>query len=102
MEGDGRPSPTGGSASTSRPVTREGARRGAANSAQSGQTGTSLRRDEPRSREGAVTVRPGEAAIAKRMGIKDPQKAKERFLERQKSGQSALGAVSGFVHEEDF
>lgn len=82
---------------------REGARRGNSNAAHSGQTGASVRRDEPtRSREGAVTVRPGEAAIAKRMGIKDPQKAKERFLERQKSGQSALGAVSGFVHEEDF
>ena len=80
---------------------REGARRTSAQVAQSGQTGTSLRRDPPTA-ESAVKVREGEYELARRMGIKDPKKAKERFLERQKSGQSALGAVSGFVHEEEF
>ena len=44
---------------------------------------------------------PEELALAKRMGIRDPKGAKERFLRRQESGQSSLGAVSNFVKEED-
>jgi len=42
-----------------------------------------------------------ERALAQRMGVKDPAKAKERFLARQKAGQSALGGVAGFVREEE-
>ena len=80
---------------------REGARRNSASVAQAGQTGTTTRQD-PAQPKNAVIIRPGEMEIARRMGIKDPKKAKERFLERQSKGQSALGAVSGFVREEDF
>jgi len=42
-----------------------------------------------------------ERELAQRMGVKDPQKAKEAFLQRQKEGKSALGAVAGFIKEED-
>lgn len=80
---------------------REGARRSATQAAGTGQTGSSVRQ-VPAQPRNAVIVRPGEAELARRMGIKDPQKAKERFLQRQEKGQSALGAVSGFVKEEDF
>lgn len=44
---------------------------------------------------------PEEMALARRMGIRDPRGAKERFLKRQESGQSSLGAVANFVREED-
>ncbi len=44
---------------------------------------------------------PEELSLARRMGIRDPKGAKERFLRRQESGQSSLGAVSNFVREED-
>lgn len=95
-------------------ATREGARRSASNVAHGGQTGGTLRRDEPRGSKDAVTVKPGEAAIARRMlsgsklhpEEKTPEQrakgAKERFLARQNSGESRLGAVSGFVNAEDF
>ena len=94
---------------------REGARRSASSVAHSGQTGGTLRRDEPRNSKGdAVTVKPGEVAIARRMlagsklhpDEKTPEQraagAKKRFLERQNSGESRLGAVSGFVNAEEF
>jgi len=92
---------------------RESARRNASQSAQSGQMGASTRYDAPR-RNDAVTVKPGEAALARRMlqqskhhpEEKTPEQrakgAKERFLARQNSGESKLGAVSGFVNGEDF
>lgn len=95
-------------------ATREGARRSASNVAHGGQTGGTLRRDEPRGSKDAVTVKPGEVAIARRMlsgsklhpEEKTPEQrakgAKERFLARQNSGESRLGAVSGFVNAEDF
>lgn len=93
---------------------REGARRSATQTAHSGQTGGSLRRDEPRTQPNAVTVKPGEVSLARRMLAgsnrhpeeKTPEQrakgAKERFLARQQSGESKLGAVSGFVNEGDF
>jgi len=38
-----------------------------------------------------------EKKLAERMGVKgDPAKAKERFLKRQESGQSNLGAIGGY------
>lgn len=92
---------------------RESARRNASQSAQSGQMGASNRYEE-RKRTDAVTVKPGEVALAKRMlqGSKNhpeektPEQrakgAKERFLARQQSGESKLGAVSGFVNGDDF
>jgi hypothetical protein len=92
---------------------RESARRNASQSAHSGQMGGSLRQDAPR-RNDAVNVKPGEVALARRMlnGLKThpeektPEQrakgAKERFLQRQQSGESKLGAVSGFVNGDDF
>lgn len=92
---------------------RESARRNASQSAHSGQMGGSLRQDAPR-RTNGVTVKAGEVALARRMlqGSKNhPEEktaeqrakgAKERFLARQESGESKLGAVSGFVNGDDF
>lgn len=85
--------------------TRNAARRSATSVAQSGQTGSTVR-SEPAPAKDGVKVRPSEVALARRMGL-DPdkaKKAKERFLKRQESGQSALGAVSSFVQDqaEDF
>lgn len=83
-------------------VTRDAGRRSATQVAQAGQMGASSRSaPAPAS---AAKVRPiskEEDALAKRMGIKDPQKAKERFLQRQASGQSALGGVGIHVREEE-
>jgi hypothetical protein len=92
---------------------RESARRNASQSAQSGQMGASNRYEAPK-RSDAVTVKAGEVALARRMlqqskhhpEEKTPEQrakgAKERFLARQQSGESKLGAVSGFVNGDDF
>lgn len=80
---------------------RETVRQSAATVAQSGQTASAPRATPP---PRPSTVRPlteKERELAARMGVKDPQKAKEEFLKRQKEGKSALGAVSGFVKEEE-
>jgi hypothetical protein len=84
-------------------TTRDAARRSATSLAQSGHTGATVR-NEPAPAKDGVKLRAGEADLARRYGL-SPDKAKaakERFLERQAKGQSALGAVSGFVREDDF
>lgn len=93
---------------------RESARRNASQSAHSGQMGGSLRQDAPRRSNNAVTVRDSEIALSRRMlqqSKHHPEEktaeqrakgAKERFLQRQQSGESKLGAVSGFVNGDDF
>lgn len=67
--------------------------------AQAGVTGVTVR-DEPTGGARPKPVTPAEATLAKRMGIKDPAKAKERFYQRQNDGQSSLGAVASYVKEE--
>ena len=39
--------------------------------------------------------------LAARMGIKDPQKARENFRKRRESGVSQIGAVGMHLNEED-
>lgn len=70
---------------------REHSRQSGVRSAQSGVTGASYRNEPAPRREGQVrdTSAP-EADLARRMGIKDPKAAKERFLKRQQAGQSTI------------
>ena len=68
---------------------REQARTSGVRSAQSGMTGTTYRQDAPR-KEDKKPLTQAEMDLARRMGVKDPQGAKERFLKRQQSGQSAI------------
>lgn len=70
---------------------REHSRQSGVRTAQSGVTGASYRQDPAPRREGSVreTSAP-EADLARRMGIKDPKAAKERFLKRQQQGQSTI------------
>ena len=70
---------------------REHARQSGVRSAQSGVTGASYRNEPAPRREGSVReTSPDEAALARRMGIKDPKASKERFLKRQQEGQSTI------------
>ena len=52
-------------------------------------TGATYRQDTPRA-EKKKELSAAEADLARRMGVKDPQGAKERFLKRQQSGQSSI------------
>lgn len=79
---------------------REGARRTASQFAQSGVTEAS-HRSTPAAPASKVRISDREARMAKDMGITDPAKAKERFLQRQKDGQSNLGGIGAFVREEE-
>ena len=81
---------------------REAGRQSATRVAQAGQTGATHREAPAPISTKVKPSSPQEIALAKRMNIKDPVKSKERFLERQASGQSALGAVAGFIKEEEF
>lgn len=82
---------------------REQVRQTAATRAQAGVMGAQHRRDatSPANQGPQVKVSPGSVELAKRMGIKDPKAAKERFLKRQETGQSSFGSVAAFVREED-
>ncbi len=64
-------------------------------------TGTTVRQDEPTG-EGKVRVSPEQAAIARRMNVKDPQKAILNFVKRQESGESRFGAVANSIPQEGF
>ena len=77
---------------------REGTRRSATEAARAGQTGASHREGSPRAAKPQVS--PAQAALARRMGVKDPAAAIERFHSRQEAGTSQLGAVAAFVREE--
>lgn len=84
-------------------VTRDAGRRSATQVAQAGQMGASSRpAASPAPSARVKPISKEEAALAKRMGVKDPKKAKEDFLLRQASGQSALGGVGIYVREEEF
>ena len=75
---------------------REGARRVSAGN--SGVTGATVRQDEP-TQAGTIRVSPEQAAIAKRMNIKDPAKAIQNFIKRQETGESRFGAVASMAGE---
>lgn len=74
-------------------------RRSAAQHAQAGATGVSHRQDATPIQPRALSN--DELALAKRMGVKDPSKSKERFLQRQQEGKSSLGGVAAFIREEE-
>jgi hypothetical protein len=73
---------------------REGSRSQASARAQSGVTGSTVRQGSQAAQAPRLTR--DEANLAERMGVKDPKAAKARFLKRQESGQSNLGAVGGY------
>jgi hypothetical protein len=76
---------------------REGARRVSAGN--SGVTGATVRQDDPQ-QAGTIRVTPEQAAIAKRMNIKDPAKALQNFVKRQETGESRFGAVANLASGE--
>lgn len=67
--------------------------------AQAGTIGATVR-EEPVASSVAKPISKEEMDLARRMGVKDPAKAKERFTQRQEKGQSAFGAVASYVREE--
>ena len=83
---------------------REQVRQTATLRAQTGVMGGSVRQDStpPAGASNVKPLTPAEIALARRMGVKDPLGAKERFLKRQEMGQSSLGSVSAFVNDKDF
>lgn len=60
-------------------------------------TGASYRQDEPRPQ---IPVSEKEWELARRMGVTDAAKAKERFRQRQAEGKSSFGAVASSITEE--
>lgn len=78
---------------------REGARRSATQVAQSGVTGATHRQAQTPAQSTGKALSQEQRDLARRMGIKDPKKAVERFLARQENGQSSLGGVRAFVDE---
>lgn len=81
-----------------KPAVRDAGRPSAV-SAQQDVTGATIRRAVPAATTTPLTSR--EAAIAKRMGVKDPAKAKERFMKRNEEGRATVSpTVAGFVREE--
>ena len=82
-------------------ATREVSRQTAVNARQAGVTGVTHRNAQP----GGAKPKPltkEEIELAQRMGTKDPQGAKERFLKRQADGRSSFGAVASSLNAEDF
>lgn len=77
----------------------ETARRTAA--ANPGATGVTYRDDAAPERV-SFNVSKDEAALAQRMGVKDPAGAKKRFLERQANGKSQFGAIASAIDMEGF
>lgn len=79
---------------------REQVRQTATSRAQAGATGATYRRETPKPQQGPQ-VSDASADLARRMGIKDPKAAKERFLKRQEEGRSSFGSVAAFIPEGD-
>lgn len=86
-------------AAQARPVTARDASRVSALSAQGDVTGTTVRRTPASTTPSALSKR--ELEIAARMGVKDPAKAKERFMKRNAEGRSGVTPqIVGIVREE--
>lgn len=67
--------------------------------AQAGVTGTTVREEPVTTKQRALTA--NQAALAQRMGVKDPSKAMERFQRRQDAGQSSVAdTLHPFIREE--
>lgn len=81
---------------------RDVSRRSAAQVAQAGQTPVASRAGVPRPANApAKPLSKEEQALAARMGIKDPAKAKTDFLKRRETGASNLGAVANYIPAEE-
>ncbi len=78
---------------------REGARRVSAGNP--GVIGATHRQDEP-AQPGKMRVTPEQAALARRMNVKDPAKAMQNFLRRRETGESNFGAVGAHLPEGEF
>ena len=76
-------------------------RQSAARVAQAGQTPASGRVAPPPAKRQERQLSLEERDLAARMGIKDPQKARENFRKRRESGVSQIGAVGMHLNEED-
>lgn len=74
-------------------------RRTASQMAQSGAMGATHRQDSTPAQTKALT--PAEADLARRMGVKDPNKSKERFLQRQQGGVSSVSPTIGVIAREE-
>ena len=83
-------------------VTREASRQANVSARQAGVTGVTHRNAQTQSTLKTKPLTKEEIDLANRMGVKDPQGAKERFLKRNAEGKSNLGAVGGYVNAEDF
>jgi len=79
---------------------REQVRQDSTRRAQSGVMSGSHRQSAP-SGSAAPKISPEAADLARRMGVKDPDKAMERFRKRQAAGQSSFGSVAAFIPQED-
>ena len=80
---------------------QDATRQSATRTAQSGVMGSTVRQSAPQTgKPPATRVSEAERALAQRMNISDPAKAKERFLKRQEEGKSKLGAVAGFLGDQ--
>ena len=76
-------------------------RQAAARVAQAGQTPASGRAAAPAPKRQERPLSKDELALAARMGITDPQKARENFRKRRETGVSQIGAVGMHLSEED-
>ena len=76
-------------------------RQSAARVAQAGQTPAAGRAASPPAKRQERPLSQDERDLAARMGIKDPQKARENFRKRRETGVSQIGAVGMHLNEED-
>lgn len=75
---------------------QEQSRQSASSRSAASQNSASYRRDEPSGKPQSLKVSQEEQLLARRMNIRDPKGAKERFLKRQEEGISKLGGVAAY------
>lgn len=93
VDNAGNPAIMGGPQTLEEPVRRAGVQ------AQTQIDGAPVRRQQPAATVGKAKLSEKEWALAKRMGVRDPEGAKARFEKRQAEGRSNLGAVGLHVRE---
>jgi len=76
-------------------------RRSATSVARAGQTGVTYRQGGNTSVNKTPQISPEVADLAKKMNVKDPAGAIQRFKERRAKGTSQIGAVGAFLDDED-
>lgn len=93
VDNAGNPAIIGSPQTLEEPVRRAGVQ------AQSQIDGAPVRRQPPAAPGGKAKLSEKEWALAKRMGVRDPEGAKTRFEKRQAEGRSNIGAVGLHVRE---